>query len=40
MDHDTISAHNAIGKVYIMLSSTQNTGVLDGWFPIYDTLHG
>lgn len=45
MDHDTYSAHNAIGKVYISLNSlgeggTQSSGVLDGWFPIYDTLHG
>ncbi len=46
MDHDTYSAHNAIGKVYIPLSSlandrsNHNSGILDGWFPIYDTLHG
>jgi hypothetical protein len=46
MDHDTYSSHNAIGKVYIPLdfltdaTGMQNSGTLDGWFPIYDTLHG
>ncbi len=44
MDHDTYSAHDAIGKVYICLNTLVDGGsqvnVLDGWFPIFDTLHG
>ncbi|KAI0209355.1 hypothetical protein LSAT2_005961 [Lamellibrachia satsuma] len=43
LDHDTYSAHDAIGKVYIDLDpllSKENTSVFSGWFPIYDTMHG
>lgn len=51
LDHDTYSAHNAIGKVYISLSSvvggvaqaegaSQSCSSMDGWFPIFDMLHG
>ena len=43
LDHDTYSAHDAIGKVYIDLDpllSKENTCVFSGWFPIYDTMHG
>ena len=43
LDHDTYSAHDAIGRVYIDLNpllnkETQNT--ISGWFPIFDTMHG
>ena len=43
MDYDTYTAHNSIGKVYIYLNSLADSGsqnTLDGWFPIFDTLHG
>ena len=46
MDHDTYSAHDLIGKVYICLNPLADGGgapsssTLDGWFPIFDTLHG
>lgn len=45
MDHDIYTSHDAIGKVYICLNSLadsgqQATNTMDGWFPIYDTLHG
>lgn len=42
MDYDTYSANDAIGKVYINLNPLLlNTGrSMNGWLPIYDTLHG
>ena len=43
MDYDTYSAHDPIGQVYIRLSNLVQGGAsnsLEGWFPIYDTLHG
>ena len=43
MDHDTYSAHDVIGKVYINLNSlmdNESPSMLTGWFPIFDTLHG
>jgi hypothetical protein len=44
MDYDQYSAHDAIGRVYLSLASLINplsgTIPLEGWFPIYDTLHG
>jgi len=41
MDYDTYSANDAIGKVYINLNPLINTGrSMNGWLPIYDTLHG
>ena len=44
MDHDTYTAHDAIGKVYIPLSSLAGSDSLltsmSGWYPIFDTLHG
>lgn len=43
MDYDTVTAHDAIGKVNISLGPllTQDPpGSIDGWFPIYDTMHG
>ena len=43
MDYDTYTAHDAIGKVYICLNPLADSGstnTLDGWFPIFDTLHG
>ncbi|XP_032895361.1 C2 domain-containing protein 5 isoform X8 [Amblyraja radiata] len=43
LDHDTYSANDAIGKVYIdidPLLSNEAATTLSGWFPIYDTLHG
>ena len=43
MDYDTYSAHDAIGKVYICLNALADgsaASLLDGWFPIFDTLHG
>uniref|UniRef100_A0A6Q2ZDP6 C2 domain-containing protein 5 n=1 Tax=Esox lucius TaxID=8010 RepID=A0A6Q2ZDP6_ESOLU len=43
LDHDTYSANDAIGKVYIdidpLLCSEAATRIC-GWFPIYDTIHG
>ncbi|XP_042190989.1 C2 domain-containing protein 5 [Callorhinchus milii] len=43
LDHDTYSANDAIGKVYIdidPLLSNEASTVICGWFPIYDTIHG
>jgi hypothetical protein len=43
LDHDTYSAHDAIGKVYIDLNpllTKERTMVINGWFPIFDTMHG
>jgi hypothetical protein len=44
MDHDIYSAHDAIGRVYIILNPLVESGSphsgLEGWFPIFDTLHG
>ncbi|XP_052321816.1 C2 domain-containing protein 5 isoform X1 [Oncorhynchus keta] len=43
LDHDTYSANDAIGKVYIdidPLLSSEAATVIAGWFPIYDTIHG
>jgi len=43
MDYDTVTAHDAIGKVNISLGPllTQDPpGSIGGWFPIYDTMHG
>ena len=43
LDHDTYSAHDAIGKVYIDLNpllAKEHASVISGWFPIYDTMHG
>ncbi|XP_074661016.1 C2 domain-containing protein 5-like isoform X2 [Tubulanus polymorphus] len=43
LDHDTYSAHDAIGKIYIDLNpllAKETTSVISGWFPLYDTMHG
>ncbi|XP_030838685.1 C2 domain-containing protein 5 isoform X3 [Strongylocentrotus purpuratus] len=43
MDHDTYSAHDAIGKVYIDLNPLlwkDSVSDIAGWLPIYDTMHG
>lgn len=46
VDHDRISAHDVIGRVYVplgplMVGDTQTRpSAMDGWFPIYDTLRG
>ncbi|XP_033823674.1 C2 domain-containing protein 5 isoform X2 [Periophthalmus magnuspinnatus] len=43
LDHDTYSANDAIGKVYIdidPLLATEAASIISGWFPIYDTIHG
>ncbi|KAL9853692.1 C2 domain-containing protein 5 isoform 14-T14 [Geothlypis trichas] len=43
LDHDTYSANDAIGKVYIdidPLLCSEAATVISGWFPIYDTIHG
>jgi hypothetical protein len=43
LDHDTYSAHDAIGKVYIDLNPLlmrRKESVISGWYPIYDTMHG
>ena len=46
IDHDKISSHDVIGRVYIALGpllvadSQSGTRSMDGWFPIYDTLRG
>ncbi|KAK2143845.1 hypothetical protein LSH36_807g00138 [Paralvinella palmiformis] len=42
-DHDTYSAHDAIGKVYIDLNPLlmkDRAHSISGWFPVYDTMHG
>ncbi|KAI4824935.1 hypothetical protein KUCAC02_020648 [Chaenocephalus aceratus] len=42
LDHDTYSANDAIGKVYIdidPLLCSEAASVISGWFPIYDTIH-
>nr|XP_020469526.1 C2 domain-containing protein 5 [Monopterus albus] len=43
LDHDTYSANDAIGKVYIdidPLLCSEAASDISGWFPIYDTIHG
>lgn len=43
LDHDTYSANDAIGKVYIdidPLLCSEAATVIAGWLPIYDTIHG
>ena len=43
LDHDTYSAHDAIGKVYVdvdPLLQPESLHSLGGWFPIFDTMHG
>ncbi|XP_053175094.1 C2 domain-containing protein 5 isoform X1 [Scomber japonicus] len=43
LDHDTYSANDAIGKVYIDIDPLlchEAASVISGWFPIYDTIHG
>ncbi|XP_013858942.1 C2 domain-containing protein 5 isoform X3 [Austrofundulus limnaeus] len=43
LDHDTYSANDAIGKVYIdidPLLCSEAASIISGWFPIYDTIHG
>ncbi|XP_044849263.1 C2 domain-containing protein 5 isoform X3 [Mauremys mutica] len=43
LDHDTYSANDAIGKVYIDIDPllySEAATVISGWFPIYDTIHG
>ncbi|XP_064599644.1 C2 domain-containing protein 5-like isoform X2 [Liolophura sinensis] len=44
LDYDTYSAHDAIGKVYIdlnpLLTKDEAPGMINGWFPIYDTMQG
>ncbi|WAR02424.1 C2CD5-like protein [Mya arenaria] len=43
LDHDTYSAHDAIGKVYIDLNPLlvkESPSIISGWFPLYDTMHG
>ncbi|CAG5115440.1 unnamed protein product, partial [Candidula unifasciata] len=43
LDYDTYSAHDTIGKVYIDLNpllSRENSNIISGWFPIYDTMQG
>ncbi|XP_071100395.1 C2 domain-containing protein 5-like [Haliotis cracherodii] len=43
LDYDTYSAHDAIGKVYIDLNpllTRESPHVINGWFPVYDTMHG
>ena len=43
LDHDTYSAHDAIGKVYIDLNpmlTKERHVIISGWFPIFDTMHG
>ncbi|MXQ87404.1 hypothetical protein E5288_WYG001595 [Bos mutus] len=42
IDHDTYSANDAIGKVYIDIDPllySEAATVISGWFPIYDTIH-
>ena len=43
LDHDTYSAHDAIGRVYIDLNPLlikRKDNIISGWYPIYDTMHG
>lgn len=43
LDHDTYSANDAIGKIYVDLNpllTKDPLKVISGWFPIYDTMHG
>ncbi|XP_052825084.1 C2 domain-containing protein 5-like [Octopus bimaculoides] len=43
LDYDTYSAHDSIGKVYIDLNPLlikNNPSLINGWFPIYDTMRG
>ncbi|NWH90585.1 C2CD5 protein, partial [Aegithalos caudatus] len=43
LDHDTYSANDAIGKVYIDIDPllySEAATIISGWFPIYDTIHG
>ncbi|XP_048766244.1 C2 domain-containing protein 5-like isoform X2 [Ostrea edulis] len=43
LDHDTYSANDAIGKIYVDLNpllTKETPKVISGWFPIYDTMHG
>lgn len=43
LDHDTYSAHDAIGRVYFDLTpllQAEQRRNLNGWFPLYDTMHG
>ncbi|CAH1785770.1 unnamed protein product [Owenia fusiformis] len=43
MDHDTYSAHDLIGTVYVDLNpllTRDNAALISGWFPVYDTMHG
>ncbi|VDD82921.1 unnamed protein product [Mesocestoides corti] len=43
LDHDTYSAHDAIGRVYFNLMplfQMDQKRSLSGWFPLYDTMHG
>ncbi|XP_067276121.1 C2 domain-containing protein 5 isoform X6 [Pseudorasbora parva] len=43
LDHDTYSANDAIGKVYIdidPLLCSEAATVISGWLPIYDTIYG
>ena len=43
MDHDTYSAHDTIGRVYLDLNpllERDGSSCMSGWFPIYDTMHG
>ncbi|EDV29380.1 uncharacterized protein TRIADDRAFT_51628 [Trichoplax adhaerens] len=43
LDHDTYTAHDAIGMVYVCLTpllQRSSSQQLSGWFPVYDTLRG
>ncbi|EEB15002.1 conserved hypothetical protein [Pediculus humanus corporis] len=51
MDHDTYSANDAIGKVYLDLNplllpnvpapiASGGGSIMSGWIPVYDTMHG
>uniref|UniRef100_UPI00358E4398 C2 domain-containing protein 5 isoform X2 n=1 Tax=Myxine glutinosa TaxID=7769 RepID=UPI00358E4398 len=43
LDHDTYSANDAIGRVYIdidPLLTNEAAHVISGWFLIFDTIHG
>ncbi|XP_064634238.1 C2 domain-containing protein 5-like isoform X11 [Lineus longissimus] len=43
LDHDTYSAHDAIGKIYIDLNpllARDTASSISGWFPLFDTMHG
>ena len=42
LDHDTYSSHGPIGKIYVDITPLVNGSCpeINGWLPIFDTIHG